>query len=109
MTPASPHPATPEPSPMSGAVFVNDPSACWASVRSWAYLFRNDDMSMLYVDVAAKAAISPVQPIRSLRLGQSVGTASILEPCPHTMACCNWLRSGLEVVRAPSWAPAVQA
>src|SRR5689334_12551222 len=109
MTPASPHPATPEPSCVSGAVLVNDPSACCASVRSSAYLLRNDDMSMLNVDVSTKAAMSPVQPSRSLRLGQSVGTASMLDRWPHTIACCTWLSRVLEVVRVPSCGAEVQA
>ena len=66
-------------------------------------------MSTLKVDVAAKMAMSPVQPSRSSRCGQSVGIDSMFERSPQRMLCCNWLTSALEVVSVPSWAPVVHA
>ena len=44
---------------------------------------------------------APVQPSRSLRCGQSVGTSTKLPRCPHSMLCWSWLISGSEQLKLP--------
>ena len=53
-------------------------------------------MSMLKMAVWAKTSMSPIQPSRSSRCGQSVGTLCMLSRCVQTMFCISWLSSGLE-------------
>ena len=48
-------------------------------------------MSKLKQAVGANTAMSPVQPMRSSRWGQSVGISMKLERAPHWMLDCSWL------------------
>ena len=107
MTPASPQPAVPEPPSTPGATSVNDPSSCCASTRSSLNLPRKFATSRLNVDVPEKMPMSPVQPSRSSRCGQSLGTDSMFERSPHRMLCCSWFTSAFDVVNVPVCAPDV--
>ena len=78
MTPASAQPMS-RPPDLSGAIFGNIPghfdfsSAC-ESRMSVIHLVRNPYTSAAYTAAPTNTCVSPVQPQRSLRCGQSVGT-----------------------------------
>ena len=56
---------------------------------------------MLKAAVRTKTWMSPVQPSRSSRCGQSVGTSTKLPFWPQVMLCWSWLTSGSEQVKEP--------
>src|ERR1043166_5174668 len=56
---------------------------------------------MLNAAVRANTWASPVQPSRSSRWGQSVGTSRKLLRCPQTMFCCSRFKSESDVSRDP--------
>src|SRR5215471_5843460 len=56
--------------------------------------------SMLYVAVRQKTCASAVHPSRSSRCGQSVGTPTKLERCPHKMLLNSLLIIELPVISA---------
>lgn len=100
VTPASPQPAAPWPTPgRSGATWVKAPSDVWASRRSYSHLVRKRADSIVYVAVGAKTLMSPVHPRRSSR-GVSVGTERKLPRCPQVMLLCSWFSMGTSVVKS---------
>jgi hypothetical protein len=56
---------------------------------------------MLKAAVREKTWASPVQPSRSSRCGQSVGTSRKLPFCPQRMLCWSWSSIGFDVVSRP--------
>ena len=73
------------------------PSAASCSrARSRSQSARKSSTSKRYAAEGAKAAMSPVQPSRSSRCGQSVGTSRKLPLVPHTTFRWNCLSSGSE-------------
>ena len=103
---ASPQPPQPSMrlSPPSGAVSGTAPFLLYivcASIKSSSHLSINDFMFILYAPVFAKTCISPVQPIRSLRCGQSVGISRKLPISPQRILCWSLLISGFEHSNSP--------
>ena len=74
-----------------GANEVNCPSGRCASSQSRDHLLKKAATSMLNAAVEAKTWASPVQPSRSSRCGQSVGTSMKLARCVQTMFWCSSL------------------
>ena len=74
----------------------------WSAATSFSHFVKKPATSMLKAAVREKAWASPVQPSRSSRCGQSVGTSRKLPFCPQTMLCWSWLMSGLEVSNSPA-------
>ncbi len=77
------------------------PLGFWSAARSPSHLVKKPATSMLNAAVGAKTWASPVQPMRSSRCGQSVGTSRKLPFCPHTMLCCSWLIAVFDVSKLP--------
>ena len=81
---------------------VGTPSVgSWSSARSRSQLRQNASASNSVDAVAANAWASPVQPSRSSRCGQSVGTETKLSRCDQTTF--SWSRSstGCEHAKSP--------
>ena len=75
ITAASLQPATGPLSPKTplGTTYGTVPSRCCASRTSCIHFMKNPRTSAKYAAVFAKICVSPVQPSRSVRCGQSVG------------------------------------
>src|SRR2546430_5611293 len=89
MTLASAQPVEPPPSAWprdstSGITWGTLPLAFWSAARSASHLVKNPATSKLKAAVGANAWASPVQPRRSSRCGQSVGTSRKLRSEEHT-------------------------
>ncbi len=72
------------------------------------HLVKNAAMSMLNAAGWAKTSMSPIQPSRSSRCGQSVGMLCMLSRWVQTMLCISVLSSWLEhsnwpVIRGAEW------
>src|SRR6201991_1818252 len=77
------------------------PLEYWSAATSFSHLVKKLCTFMLYDAVRENTCASPVQPRRSSRCGQSVGTSRKLPFCPNWMLCCNWLIIGLDEVNVP--------
>ena len=73
---------------------------------SRTHLVKNAAMSRLKMAVCENAWMSPIQPIRSSRWGQSVGTPSILPRCTHSTQCMILFNRSLEHSNRPASAAA---
>src|SRR5690242_12607050 len=71
------------------------PLGSWSAATSPSHFAKKPETSMLNAAVGANTCASPVQPRRSSRCGQSVGTSTKLPRCPHTMFCCSLFTSAL--------------
>ncbi len=104
--PASPQPAEPlqrsSGSYGCGAKSGNRPSLACASRRSAVHLVKNAAMSMFIAAVWLNTCMSPVQPNRSSRCGQSVGTPIRLSRWVHRMLANSRLSIGLEHSNVPT-------
>src|ERR1700682_2240858 len=104
MTPASlqavlPAPAQPD---GAGAMSAYDPDGSWVSTRSSSHLSSMLVRSALKSAVGAKICRSAVQPRRSLRCGQSVGTLMKLARRLVTMFRWSLSTSGSEQANVPT-------
>ncbi len=101
MTPASAQPATLSVvGPTRGDTSVNAPVALCASRMSVVNLCENAARFALNEAVRQNTSASPIQPSRSSRCGQSVGTLRKFPRCPHRMLLHNWFTvsfAGLEL------------
>src|ERR671932_210126 len=84
-----------------GATSGKAPSGDWASSTSTIHLVKNAETSILKQAVRTKTCASPIQPKRSSRCGQSVGTLKKLPRWPQTMLLCNWFTIGFEHSKDP--------
>ena len=104
MTPASAQAGAPRPSPRagSGATSVNAPVGRLRVI----HVHQPFGEERRHVDVVGGGAdedlASPIQPSRSSRCGQSVGTLRKLPRWPQWMFDCNWLSRGSEQVNSPA-------
>src|SRR5579862_1330212 len=87
MTPASlqpaPYPAFGVEVPGAKIPYIGVPT--WVARRSAPNFFENGARAMLYDAARQKTSASPVQPRRSSRWGQSVGTPTKFERWPQRM------------------------
>ncbi len=97
ITPALPHSSPPKPSPYIGAVSPNLPPADWVSRMFSMCLERKPAASAIYTAVREKTEMSPLQPIRSFRCGQSVGIDRKLPSVDQTIFCHKRFTKGLDV------------
>ncbi|OLT08609.1 hypothetical protein BJF90_44940 [Pseudonocardia sp. CNS-004] len=72
-----------------------------SSARSVSHEARKPSQSNRYVAVGANTWMSPVQPSRSSRWGQSVGTCRKLPRIPHTTFSCSRSTSSEELSNQP--------
>ena len=84
-----------------GTTWGTEPFAFWSAATSASHFVKKPATSMLKLAVREKTCASPVQPRRSSRCGQSVGTSRKLPFCPQRMLCWSWLSSGFEVSNVP--------
>ena len=77
------------------------PSGSCSAARSASHELSSAAVSYSRVAVAANTWMSPVQPSRSSRCGQSVGTSRKLPRMPHTMFSWSWLTRGSEHANQP--------
>ena len=75
---------------MSGTTDETPPSSVWSISRSRSHDAQNDSESISVAAVALNACASPVQPSRSSRCGQSVGTETKLSRCDQNTFEWNW-------------------
>ena len=71
----------------SGITCGTLPFGFWSAATSPSHLAKKPATSMLKAAVRANTWASPVQPSRSSRCGQSVGTSRKLPFWPQTMLC----------------------
>src|SRR5476651_1332405 len=102
MTPASPHTGQELVWFARGETVVNSPFGLCASFTSTSHLVKKPDTSALRAAVGAKTCASPIQPRRSSRCGQSVGTLRKFPRWPQTMFEKSWLRSLSEDSHVPA-------
>src|SRR5476649_2120986 len=93
MTPASPHTGQELFWFARGETVENSPFGPCASSTSNSHLVKKAETSVLRAAVGAKTCASPIQPMRSSRCGQSVGTLKKFPRWPHVMLEKSWLRS----------------
>ena len=67
----------------SGTTKGTLPSGLWSAATSASHFVKKPATSMLKAAVREKTCASPVQPSRSSRCGQSVGTSRKLPFCPQ--------------------------
>src|SRR5215218_3514682 len=107
ITPASPQAGAPHlrlmsPEPLSrGATSGKAPSGDWASWTSVIHFSKKAATSILKEAVRVKIWASPIQPRRSSRCGQSVGTLRKLPRWPQTMFSWSLLTRELEHSKDP--------
>ena len=102
ITAASPHAAAGRAMPMtSGTTNGTVPSAACSSARSRSHESRNPRTSYRKAAVGAKTWMSPVQPKRSSRCGQSVGIETTLPRRLHTTLSCRRCSNGCDVRNEP--------
>ncbi len=105
--PAKPPPPRSPAVPASGLLRTSGttkgtlPLAFWSAATSASHLVKKPATSMLKLAVREKTWASPVQPRRSSRCGQSVGTSRKLPFWPQRMLCWSWFSSGFEVSKRP--------
>src|SRR5262245_45705206 len=87
--PALPQRMPPKPPPI-GAMSVNLPFAFCTSRMAYMCRVRNWSAFDTYVAVREKTLMSPDQPMRSFRCGQSVGIDRKLSTLDHTRFDHNW-------------------
>ena len=83
-----------DPCRMFGTTAATAPSASWSSSRSRSHDVQNDSTSKSVLAVGANACASPVQPRRSSRCGQSVGSDTKLSRCDQATLECRRSRRG---------------
>ena len=81
---------------MSGTTDATPPSSVWSISRSRSHDAQNASESMSVRGGGANACASPVQPSRSSRCGQSVGTETKLSRCDQKTFEWNWSRASCE-------------
>ena len=86
-----------------GTTWGTLPSSYWSAATSPSHLVKNPATSMLNAAVGANTCASPVQPMRSSRCGQSVGTSRKFPFWPQTMLLWSWLTSGFDVTISPAF------
>lgn len=69
---------------------------------SRSHLVKNAATSALSAAVGRKTCASASQPSRSSRCGQSVGTLTKFERCPHATQSCSRLSSASEQSNSPA-------
>ena len=84
-----------------GTTLGTAPSARWSWPRSVSQLARKARLSALAHAVGAKTMMSPVQPSRSSRCGQSVGTARKLPRWDQLTLRNSWLTRSSEHSNRP--------
>jgi hypothetical protein len=84
-----------------GTTWGTEPFSFWSAATSASHFVKNPATSMLKLAVREKTCASPVQPSRSSRCGQSVGTSRKLPFWPQRMLRCSWLSSGFDVSKLP--------
>ncbi len=92
ITAASAHPAEPAAGfpgvdNTSGITWGTLPVSIWSAATSRSHFVKKPATSMLKAAVREKTCASPVQPSRSSRCGQSVGTSTKLPFCPQRRLC----------------------
>src|SRR3954464_15644872 len=97
--PARPSAGSPSPRTL-GTTLGTAPSSVWSCARSTSQLAQKARASNSVQAVAANAGASPVQPSRSSRWGQSVGTATKLSRCDQRTFSWNRVRSASEQAEA---------
>ena len=107
-THASPHQATAirgmvvgKPKPCAGTVLGMPPVGSCSASTSSSHLSKNRPMSKLKQAVGANTAMSPVQPMRSSRWGQSVGMSTRLDLALQVILLWSWLTISLEQAKLP--------
>ena len=77
------------------------PLSVCSALKSFSHFSRKRLISKLKQAVRANTAMSPVQPMRSSRWGQSVGMSTKLERPPQRMFCWSRLMRLSEEVKLP--------
>src|ERR1700761_2570278 len=85
----------------SGITCGTAPLLYWSAATSFIHLVKKLCTFILNDAVRENTCASPVQPKRSSRCGQSVGTSKKLPFCPHWILCCSWLIIGFDDVKLP--------
>ncbi len=90
-----------KPYPWAGTVLGMPPPGSCSACTSSSHFSRKRLMSKLKQAVGANTAMSPVQPMRSSRWGQSVGMSTKLDLAPQRMLDWSWQSISLEQAKPP--------